>query len=405
MMKLVMADDEQIFRNYMKTIIEWDLFGIEVVGICKNAAEVVACMEKEQVDIALLDINMPGKNGIDLAKVLVERFPKMKIVFITGYSEFEYAREAVRLGAYDYLLKPFTKEEIQKIIVNLIEEINQMNTVSISEEVHRQQKINEQFQNLISGQYEDAALFRELLELGIDMKEYYYTVAIFEIIQKEYTHKINRNILFEWAEALLEKEEIYCRFLGSDKPVLVFYYLPQNGNNVHVFLENFQQQLEEEQDIKSVLSVSEHADSYKKITNLYEQASYLHQMFTFAKESKISYYQNRASNRNHEIVMKIEEYIHENYWDMELTVTSLSEEIYLDQSYMRRVFLKQKGMKINEYINEVRMMKALQIMKAHDYPMAKVSELSGFSDQAYFSKCFRKYYGMTPSNYMKAYDL
>ena len=116
MLKVIMADDEPHFRSYMENVLEWETLGLEVRGIYKNGEEVLQRIPDINPDIALLDINMPGLSGISLTERLKEMYPEITIVFVTGYSEFEYARKAVRLGVDEYLLKPFSKEELTGVL-------------------------------------------------------------------------------------------------------------------------------------------------------------------------------------------------------------------------------------------------------------------------------------------------
>ena len=107
MLKLLIADDELYVREYMKTILDWNSLGICVCGCAEDGPEAIEVAENTKPDMAFLDINMPGMDGLTLTETLKEKFPDLVIAFVTGYSEFEYARKALQLGAEEYLLKPF----------------------------------------------------------------------------------------------------------------------------------------------------------------------------------------------------------------------------------------------------------------------------------------------------------
>ena len=86
---------------------------------CKNGEEVLKAVQEEHVHIALLDINMPGMDGLTLAERLKQEDQELLVVFVTGYSEFEYARRAVKMGADEYILKPFSPEELMEVMGKL----------------------------------------------------------------------------------------------------------------------------------------------------------------------------------------------------------------------------------------------------------------------------------------------
>ncbi len=111
MLKIVIADDEDfIRRGYMS--LKWEELGIEVAGAARNGMEVLELLEKQHVDILLTDIRMPGMTGIELSRKAFGMQPGLIIILLTGYGEFSYAQEALRLGIFDYILKPSTPKEI-----------------------------------------------------------------------------------------------------------------------------------------------------------------------------------------------------------------------------------------------------------------------------------------------------
>ena len=122
MLKIVIADDEEfIRRGYLS--LKWEELGIEVAGAAKNGIEVLELLQEQPVDILLTDIRMPGMTGIELSKKALKLQPELIIILLTGYGEFSYAQEAVRLGIFDYILKPSTPKEIFACINRAKEQI------------------------------------------------------------------------------------------------------------------------------------------------------------------------------------------------------------------------------------------------------------------------------------------
>lgn len=112
MIKMILADDEPVISRGIQKLIDWNSLGVEIVGIYedgKSAFEGILC---NKPDLALLDISMPGMTGIDILKECSSMNLKTKIIFISGFQDFEYAKDALKYGAVEYLLKPVIREEL-----------------------------------------------------------------------------------------------------------------------------------------------------------------------------------------------------------------------------------------------------------------------------------------------------
>ena len=106
MLKLIIADDERIIRETISTIINWKEYDIEVVGLCKNGMETYDMIMDETPDIVLTDIRMPGMDGLELIRRISGTDLNVQFIILSGYGEFEYAKEAMKNGVKYYLLKP-----------------------------------------------------------------------------------------------------------------------------------------------------------------------------------------------------------------------------------------------------------------------------------------------------------
>ncbi|CAI6083039.1 response regulator [Cohnella sp. JJ-181] len=111
-MKILIVDDEVIIRNGLCTVIDWEALGMTLLPPAESAEEALERLADEQPDIVLTDIRMPGMDGIELAKEIKSLRPDTEIVILTGYDDFGYARQALREGVTDYLLKTSGPEEI-----------------------------------------------------------------------------------------------------------------------------------------------------------------------------------------------------------------------------------------------------------------------------------------------------
>ena len=106
MLSLLIVDDEKLIREGLVTYIDWSSLGIEVAGVCATTAEALRRVRQSPVDLVLSDVRMPGMDGIELLKQVKAIAPACEVVFISAYRSFEYARSALRFGAFDYVAKP-----------------------------------------------------------------------------------------------------------------------------------------------------------------------------------------------------------------------------------------------------------------------------------------------------------
>lgn len=122
MLKLFIAEDEEIIRRGLVCTIDWPRLGVKVVGDAADGLAALAAIRETKPDVVLTDIRMPRMDGITLAKKLRAENSEAKVIFLTSYAEFDYAQEAVRLQAVDYLLKPVDETQLECAIRQLAAE-------------------------------------------------------------------------------------------------------------------------------------------------------------------------------------------------------------------------------------------------------------------------------------------
>jgi two-component system response regulator YesN len=116
----MIVDDEKYVRMGIKNETDWALIGCEVVGEAANGEAALAVFDETDPDLVISDIRMPGMDGLALAEKLMEKKPSVKVIFLSAFDEFEYARKAVRLGVSDYILKPYKDGELEASIQRLL---------------------------------------------------------------------------------------------------------------------------------------------------------------------------------------------------------------------------------------------------------------------------------------------
>lgn len=121
-MKVLLVEDEKKIREGLASMIEESIPGIVVAGQAEHGKEALEWMKTHHVDVVITDIRMGEMNGIELLSRLRTLYPSLHVVIISGYSDFEYTKEAIRHGATDYLLKPVHRVELMSVMSRLYEQ-------------------------------------------------------------------------------------------------------------------------------------------------------------------------------------------------------------------------------------------------------------------------------------------
>ncbi|NIK77847.1 two-component system response regulator YesN [Paenibacillus castaneae] len=122
-LKMIVAEDEQSFREGLLTLIDWKMYDIEISGEAENGRQALELMKENPPDVLLTDIRMPYLNGLELIREAKAAGLQFHTVLLTGYNEFEYAREAIKLGVSDYILKPCMPNDIIRVLLDVKQKI------------------------------------------------------------------------------------------------------------------------------------------------------------------------------------------------------------------------------------------------------------------------------------------
>ena len=149
--RILIIDDEPVVREGIAENIDWATYGFELAGTCRDGREAMEAIERDPPDVILTDICMPFVDGLELATFVAERYPTTKTLLLTGFDEFEYAQEAVRLRVHSFLLKPITPAELTTELQR------------VRETLDREQTRDRQLERLRSQLQESLPVLRERL--------------------------------------------------------------------------------------------------------------------------------------------------------------------------------------------------------------------------------------------------
>lgn len=124
--KVVLADDEAEVLNSIRRNIRWEELGFEIVGALFNGKDVMELLEVQEADLLITDIRMPFMDGMELLKIVRKKYPHMKLVIISGYDDFNYAKEAMAYDVTDYILKPINAIELEEALKKVKENLDQV---------------------------------------------------------------------------------------------------------------------------------------------------------------------------------------------------------------------------------------------------------------------------------------
>jgi len=119
MYKLILAEDEEDVREGIIGQINWERYGFEIVEQAENGREAADAIDRLLPDVVVTDIQMPFMNGLQLAEWIRKYHPNTKIIILTGYDEFEYAQKAIKLQIDEYILKPFSSQELIDVLLKV----------------------------------------------------------------------------------------------------------------------------------------------------------------------------------------------------------------------------------------------------------------------------------------------
>ncbi|MCG8500534.1 MAG: response regulator [Firmicutes bacterium] len=524
MLKMMVVDDETMFREYLCTTINWGAYGFEICGQAKNGHEALEQAQKNMPDIALIDINMPYMDGLTLSEKLKEKQPEIGIVLITGHSEFEYARKAVRIGVDDYILKPFEKEELVLTLLKLKKNIQKVQQEKFTAQNDRMMMRKRLLNELIGSEryYNDQELKNKFKAFEVMLYSCIFQVSCIEIDHMDQKwEEISERALWKYAvsnilneiaevqgnhfvfngpegrivsmiefkdhrsrdEFSTEAYEKLCnliqdhlaftitvgvgkahqgfdgirdsymeslaalqnKFILGNNKVIEYAKLGKECSNIGFYPNVINEDLlinlrlndwpKIERTLNEVfgyirgqrlsieytyvicmglisLCLSYVTESGNSIENIFGEdflpfsevrnkesidAAYDWIVQLFRKTVEPS--RQKKMTRTRKIAEAVKEYIDTHYHEQVLSIEHIALNIYMNPGYLRTTFKKEMGLTVGKYIASVRMQKARELLNTGNMKLAEIAEKVGFSDAGYFSKCFKKYFGISPSEY------
>ena len=186
MLRLMIVDDEQIIREALSSMIDYTSLGYEVIATAKNGMEAYDRIRDDYPDVVITDIKMPFMDGLTLARLAKKEIPGLKVVILSGYDDFNYAKQAIGIGVEDYLLKPITKNALIERLSEIRSRYEHEKTQKeYYEKFQREMQAYEKnssrdfFEALVDGSMDMMEVYKRAEKLGLDIVAEAYNVLIF----------------------------------------------------------------------------------------------------------------------------------------------------------------------------------------------------------------------------------
>lgn len=251
MYKVLLVDDEALIREAISENIKWQEHGFTFLGACENGKEAMEKINQEVPDLLITDICMPYVDGMELTKYVYESYPMTKVIIISGYDEFEYAKKAVKYKVLEYVLKPVTAFELTELLDKTkkdfdLESVKNKNLKKIREAyMSNLPVLKGRFLNsLIQGNILPKDIEKKSEDFGVDLSGKYFATAMIEGDDLEaYVkrhHNINEDLLlfsiYNIVEEIVSKEAQAVTFQGAeDKTIVIFQADQEEGFRSKVF--------------------------------------------------------------------------------------------------------------------------------------------------------------------------
>lgn len=343
MYNVMIVDDEQSIKRSLKSIINFDSSRFQVVQEAEDGREALSLTEQFQPDVIITDVKMPVLDGIHLVKEIRSRNYQVEIVIISGYSNFDYAKQAMKFDVLDYLLKPLDEEEVLQTLQRIEQKLeNKRFNVTKSTEI----------------------------------------TALFKTRCKQMTQYL-------WG---LNDERMLQDLAGIHGELAQFQL---DGNQLKEYY--LQLLLLVQDELKLLSSGRMEVDSIGLEQMMQEPFS-----FEQIKQMLLNMMENVRETRNwanHHLMSHAIEYIDMNFNNETLCLKDTAEIVGMSPTYFSKSFKDELGMNYTEYLAKLRMEKSVELLEDPYHKVYEVAYAVGYSNYAHFAKVFKKTYGLSPSEF------
>ncbi|MFL0248339.1 response regulator [Clostridium sp. WILCCON 0185] len=351
MLKAMIVDDMDLARKEFKMLKIWgEDTGFKITEEARDGQEAITKLTENPVDLIITDIRMPKVNGIELLKINKEMNLCPCVVLMSENCEFKYCKQAVSLGAFDYLVKPVDELELKITLARAAQFIR---------DKKRQEERLKRIDAFIK--IADETQIAEYIRNG-DMRAILFISTVIDKIAVIFNYNI-------------------------DKIAMVLKSIMLEIINITVtnyeWFDNFV-------DMKSIINTS--------VFRSMELKPIKDALVTMVEAIIIIVNSLEFSNKVNDKIRSICRYVLNNV-DKEVSLTIISEKLYMNKSHISESFKKTTDITLIEYMTMVKMERAKKLIMSGNFKIFDISSKLGYKDAEYFSKVFKKHTGLTPKEF------
>ena len=271
MYRVIIVDDEPVIRRGLRETIEWDALGLEVAGEAANGTEALKLVREIRPEILITDIRMPEMDGIRLIQEVRDLDANIKITILSGYSDSEYLRAAIRLGVDNYLLKPIDNDELISNLRNAVSEIEKEAAVSLQIRQGTDLLRSNTLRRLVAGHISTEELKEkaEFLHIPLNAGHYLCTVCA---VDRQVPAEDREHFFRETVEDKAGNRMAFVDGDGDLVLLMIFGEMPADRDRIRQELEALAEKAAREYGIPLRIFAGRMADGSKEIRNSYESA-------------------------------------------------------------------------------------------------------------------------------------
>ena len=398
MYKVLIADDEDIIRRGLSRFVEQDR-DFRVVAQAEDGLSALEAVRMKKPDLALIDINMPFLDGLTITEQMLRENPHMLVVIITGYDDFQFVQKALRLGVFDYILKPVKEHEFFPLLGRIKEKLvaqrsNEKYLDWAKEQLERcRPSIVEKFMNKwVYGHLDEIEFQERLRYLELELPEQYTVAAI----------KLHGN--FDGASSLKEIDWDDNLLYFACQNIVQELYAPMSKTTC------FRTTLGELIVISDFIPASQWERLNTEIRDAVDRCLNVDMLIARMDGIRVSTIPDaveqalkQLDSRQHysNVVMQTIQYVDRDIANSELSLREIAESMFVSPQHLSRIFKQETGDTFGAYLAQTRVQKAMVLLRDPKLKMYEIAAKTGFSSQHYFSSSFKKLLGISPVEYRK----
>lgn len=359
---VLIVDDEAMPRSILQKHIPWNELSVTNVCLATDGAEAVDQARRFRPEIIISDIKMPRLNGLEMAAAVREFLPACQLIFLSGYSDKEYLKTAIRLRAASYVEKPLDLEEITAAVREITTQLQDQTKPAAKELFFHGEHLPNGPLNHRVFQAEDT--FPGQLEKLIRHNKKEDTLAVLQ--------KLYEDIRRCEGTAPEYVRHLYCQ-------ILFLFLHAADSRNIRV--------------------LTEKADHLLYAVSSQETLAGLRDILS---QTAAEYF-SALNPACPDIFTQVENYVERHYRDCSLTVQSIAGSLGFTNTYLCAAYKKSCGKTINQRLTEVRLLHAKQLLTATNCKLYEVANAVGYQDGKYFVKLFTRETGLSPREYQRSH--